>query len=323
MAEEEIRMEEARPVVALLDSLNAHSIHKKTGGGEDDDDRRRISTRSSVRRRNSLVSVDLGPRDDEGDAVDDGTCGTRFCDVMRRHQIPIVLLAAAVGIGGGIGLAMWEPEDSGTKDTVLIWVELVGDLFLRGLRCTVLPLIFVSIAVAVMDMLKLGEAGSVVGTTIGLYMLTTLAAAVIGVVMSVSFSGFYTLNEDGHAEAVQPDVLLGCATDGDAITSYLTEMEDGSVSCVTGDGAGDASAFRVDDVNGYFALSAKARGPAELTVSESLRDGLFNELVPNNFVGAFADANFLGVIVLATGEFRPAFWTSMLSPSHLFVLMCV
>ena len=316
----EIRMEEALPAVGLLDSLNAHPTRKTVG--DDDGSRSRVgSTRSSVRRRSSLVTVSLEPcPKDDGDKPADATCGTGFCEVLRRHQIPIVLLAAAVGVGGGIGLAMWQPEDSGTKDAVLIWVELIGNLFLRGLRCMVLPLIFVSIAVAVMDMLKLGEAGSVAGTTIGLYLLTTLAAAVIGVCMSVAFSNFYTL-QDGQAEVVPPDVLLGCTTDGDTITSYLTEMDDGSVACVPGDGAGAASTFSVDDVNGYFALSAKARGPAELTISESLRDGLFNELIPNNFVGAFTDSNFLGVIVLATGEFRPPFRASLHfpSPSHSLV----
>ena len=149
-------MEEAIPVVDKTD-------------GEDDINRRTSSMRSSVRKKNSVANLEPLMKDDKGDVVEK-TCGTRFCEVMKKQQIPIVLLAAAIGIGAGIGLAMWE-DDTGTKDTVLLWVELLGDLFLRGLRCVVLPLIFVSIAVSVMDMLSLGEAGSIVGTTIGLYMV--------------------------------------------------------------------------------------------------------------------------------------------------------
>ena len=141
--------------------------------------------------------------------------------------------------------------------------------------------------------------------------------------MSVAFSGFYTL-KDGQAEVVLSDIMLGCTTDGgEGITSYLTELDDGSVSCVSGAEPSESTTFRVDDINGYFALSAKAQGPTQLTISESLRDGLFNQLVPNNFVAAFADANFLGVIVLATGEFRPPFLTGIGSRSICHFLLPV
>ena len=56
----------------------------------------------------------------------------------------------------------------------------MGDLFIRALKCIVLPLVFVSIAISVMDMLSLGNAGKLVGSTIGLYLFTTLCAALIG-----------------------------------------------------------------------------------------------------------------------------------------------
>jgi Na+/H+-dicarboxylate symporter len=47
-------------------------------------------------------------------------------------------------------------------------------LFIRALKCIILPLVFVSIAISVMDMLALGKAGSMVKKTIGLYLFTTV-----------------------------------------------------------------------------------------------------------------------------------------------------
>ena len=49
------------------------------------------------------------------------------------------------------------------------------------------------IRTAVMDMLSLGEAGKVVGTTIGLYVFTTICAALIGIVSSLIFSNYYSI----------------------------------------------------------------------------------------------------------------------------------
>ncbi|EJK63807.1 hypothetical protein THAOC_15516 [Thalassiosira oceanica] len=221
MADESIEMEEAFPL----------AVADKTDGEHD-------SKRRSSVRRSSIVSLPEPRKGDKGDAGE-GTCGTRFCEVMKKHQIPIVLLAAAIGIGAGIGLAMWK-DDSGTKDTLLIWVELPGDLFLRGLRTA-------------------------------------------------------------KAKLSTPDDHAGLYDEWRGRNNFLPHR-DGRRERVLRDwgDAGQASTFRVDDINGYFAVSTKATGPAKLSISESLRDGLFYQLVPNNFVGAFADANFLGVIVLST-----------------------
>lgn len=147
------------------------------------------------------------------------------------------------GIGIGIGLSFWQPEDPVSKSTAILWIGLVGDLFIRALKCIVLPLVFVSIAISVMDMLSLGNAGKLVGSTIGLYLLTTLCAAIIGkwqnwfdfnastipsiltqctifltfagVICSLIYSPFYTLHEDGQEEeeGVPPNVRLACAYD--------------------------------------------------------------------------------------------------------------
>ena len=63
------------------------------------------------------------------------------CGVLGKYPVLAVMGFAAIGIGIGVGLSFWEPDDMETKDKVLQWVGLVGDLFIRSLKCVVLPLV--------------------------------------------------------------------------------------------------------------------------------------------------------------------------------------
>ena len=149
-------------------------------------------------------------------------------------------------------------------------------------------------------MLNLGESKVIVYTTLGLYLLTTICASLIGVFMSIIFDQYYGVVPK-IATPLYPDVHLGCSVNNatQQITSYLTEMTDGSLSCVAGS-ANESTTFRVDDVNGYFPDPNKSHFE-KLTLSQSLVEGLFKQLVPDNFMGVFVEGNFLGTIILAAG----------------------
>lgn len=302
---------------------------RRSAGGSTRSDLMHSNARGSIRIENSLLSKGgheptieeegVGNEDESGSS---GCCG-KLCQVMDKYPIPFVVAGAALGFGLGIGLSMWNPDDPQSKKTAILWIGLLGDLFIRALKCIVLPLVFVSIAVSgkwpsldsrqtcvrsiiltstsVMDMLNLGESGVIVGTTLGLYLLTTVCASLIGVLMSVIFSQFYYV-EDMAEPQIYPDVRLGCSVNNvtQEITSFLTETDDGSISCVAGS-ADTSTTFRVDDVNGYFPNPSAESELAQMTLSESLVSGLFQQLVPDNFLGAFTDSNFLGIIVLAAG----------------------
>ena len=98
-----------------------------------------------------------------------------------------------MGIGVGIGLSYWEPseEDQETKDNVLKWIGLIGDLFIRALKAVVLPLVFVNVIISVVDMISMGRASSIGWKTIGLYTMTTLIAATIGLLSILMFEKFF------------------------------------------------------------------------------------------------------------------------------------
>lgn len=221
-------------------------------------------------------------------------CITKFCTVMDNFPITFVLSGALIGTGIGVALSVWTPTDPSLKDVVIVWIGLFGKLFLRALKCVVLPLVFVSVAISVMDMLSLGQAGKTVGVTIGLYICTTIVAATIGCVVSKLFSGLYTLGVDPSQQVVTPDFRIQCPDQG-----FLTMEGDGNVTCTGSSGKGNNTLFTLDDVNGYFETANQ--GLPKLSLSDTLYQGLFLKLIGDNMIGLFTSSNFLGVIILASG----------------------
>lgn len=138
------------------------------------DKRSSMQRKSSCRSYNTLntrsqykFTVEDETEDEEDEAGDDGNnesgdaggkekkkknCCGNFCYIMDTYPVTFVIVAAAIGIGLGVGLSFWKPEAGSGKYTAIMWIGLLGDLFIRALKCVVLPLVFVSIAVSVMDM---------------------------------------------------------------------------------------------------------------------------------------------------------------------------
>jgi len=216
------------------------------------------------------------------------------CGILGRYPILAVVSFAGAGVGLGIGLSYWEPENEDTKSTLLQWLGLFGDMFIRALKAVVLPLIFVNVAVSVVDMMKLGRASSVGVKTIVLYTLTTLIASTIGLISIVAFRGFFTQGE--FDEGSKAFVSLGCT----APDTLLTEMADGSLMCLPdANETSPFSQFEIIDVSASFARS-DGGGPAnDLSMSDTVYQGVFEKLITDNIFFAFVDGNFAAVVVFA------------------------
>lgn len=102
---------------------------------------------NSTRIANSLTQSRTASQHNIAIDVERKGCGSKFCTLMDTWPITFVLGAALIGIGIGIGLSAWEPDDPRTKETAVLWIGLLGELFIRSLKCVVLPLVFVSIAI--------------------------------------------------------------------------------------------------------------------------------------------------------------------------------
>ncbi|CAB9518515.1 Putative sodium-dependent excitatory amino acid transporter glt [Seminavis robusta] len=243
------------------------------------------------------------------------------CGILGRYPIATLIAFASAGIATGIGLTFWEPEDVETKVNLIKWIGLVGDLFIRALKCLVLPLIFVSVTIAVLEMLAVGRAGSVgwktreslaalpgtkiTGATeslhllsfrmnfdmktskVGLYMTTTVIASIIGIFSIILFQGTFSQGE--FQPPAPPTVELGCNNEG----MYLTEALDGSISCAAHNGTN--SQFYLEDITGSLVQSS-SDDLEEKSMSDTLYEGVFTKIVTDNVFVSFAEANFAAVV---------------------------
>lgn len=180
---------------------------------------------------------------EDGDAEESkGRVGC--CGIFVSYPITAILVFVLVGVGIGVGLSYWEPENADNKKVLIQWIGLAGDLFIRALKCFVLPLVFVNIIIAVVDMMSIGKATSIGWTVIALYLITTVAAAFFGSMSTLIFMRFYNTEED----------------DGE---------------------------------------DASEKVMATVSLSDTIYEGIFEKIVPNNIVDAFASNEFTAVMFFA------------------------
>lgn len=89
-----------------------------------------------------------------------------------------ILIGIGLGIVAGIVLCKITPYDNWYK-----YIKWAGDIFLRGLRMIVIPLVFSSIALGVAGMGNSAALGRIAGKTILYYIVTTAIAATIGLTL--------------------------------------------------------------------------------------------------------------------------------------------
>lgn len=140
-------------------------------------------------RGNNGLNVQKVNRDKVDVENDDNV--TPGCGILGRHPVLSVLIFAIVGIGIGVGLSFWSPDDPESKTILLQWIGLIGDLFIRGLKAVVLPLVFINVTISILDMMTVGKAGSIGWKTIAVYLLTTIIAAILGIISVVLFKPLF------------------------------------------------------------------------------------------------------------------------------------
>ena len=129
-----------------------------------------------------------------------------------------------------------------------------------------LPLVFVTVALSVVDMLSVGKASAIGTKVVFFYLFTTLCAALMGIASAVIFTPlFKTENVPSSGEGL-PEVKLGCN-----ISGYITETMDGSLFCTSSED--ESSTFMMKDVNNYFVVNNDGIPNDDISLSDQLYDG--------------------------------------------------
>lgn len=100
---------------------------------------------------------------------------------ILRENLLAILTVLGVLAGVALGLGLRSREDPYTNREVM-YVKYVGDLFLRMLKALILPLI-VSSLIAAVGSLDISLSGKIGGKAIAYYMITTVLAVALGIVL--------------------------------------------------------------------------------------------------------------------------------------------
>jgi Na+/H+-dicarboxylate symporter len=174
------------------------------------------------------------------------------------------------------------------NEDLVSWIALPGDLFIRALKCIVLPLVFVNVILAVMQMAEAGKAGTVGSLTVLVYLGTTLAAALEGLAVVFMFQSLFS--EEDEAPAATSIGFL-CPTEG-----FVLVQEESDVFCRNSSEINlQDAAFEIDNVNRFFTTVEDLNESPSF--SETLQDNIFKQLIPENIVNEFANGGFVGVVM--------------------------
>lgn len=138
-------------------------------------------------------------------------------------------------------------------------------MFIRSLRCIVLPLVFVNVTTSVVDMMSLGKAGPIGWKTIFFYLFTTVVACILGIISSMAMKPLY---KEKEFAAASPAFFQFQCNDAD---SYITEdITTGALSCVPGTADMDSTKFIVNDMSSTF-LKKTSGVASDIGLSQTVR----------------------------------------------------
>ncbi|KDO18445.1 hypothetical protein SPRG_16222 [Saprolegnia parasitica CBS 223.65] len=199
-----------------------------------------------------------------------------------------VVIGAALGIG--FGLLLSKSFDVG-EDTRR-WLALPGDLFVRALRCLIVPLVFCTMSVSVAEVVVLKKTSILTWRTAGTFFLTSLLATIQGMVLALIYhSMFMATNTNGGTVPSGPLLALKC-TNG----LYLNSLANGSVVCASPDYAGvNSTQFEITDVNNVLSVKTPL---ANLSLTKQAI-AIIELMVPDNIFSSMAQGSLLSIIMFA------------------------
>lgn len=197
---------------------------------------------------------------------------------------------ACVIIGICLGLIVNASVEPGSEHGKrwAFWLGFPGAMFLRAIKCLVIPLIFCSMVAGVAELVSQSKTSSVGKQTVCVYLFTTFCASIEGLIWIVIFkSSFIVL--PAKPSTVGAEVTLQCPEGG-----LVTSAASGALSCgaVVADAA---STFMLNNLDGKIGI----KGSLPKKSFEDAVVSIFHSLVPSNLLTSCLNGDILAVITFA------------------------
>ena len=110
-----------------------------------------------------------------------------------------IILGMVLGVL--VGLLM--TQITGGKEIVQDWIKPFGKIFINSLKLIAVPLILASLIKGVSDLKDISKLSKMGGRTIGIYLLTTVVAVSIGLLLVNVIKPGNSISEETRLELVQ------------------------------------------------------------------------------------------------------------------------
>ncbi|GAB6028821.1 hypothetical protein CHUAL_004630 [Chamberlinius hualienensis] len=143
---------------------------------------------------------------EDGDGGGGGSRKRQKCVKCLKSNVLTILTMTSVLAGVGLSIILRQRTEKWTQREIM-YITFPGDLFLRMLKCLILPLI-VSSMVAALGGLDLKLSGKIGVRAIVYYMVTTFMAVILGIILVSSI----------HPGAGNPDEIVRAGDSGNVTT---------------------------------------------------------------------------------------------------------
>jgi Na+/H+-dicarboxylate symporter len=108
-----------------------------------------------------------------------------------------------LGMAAGVLVGLLMTKFDGGKEIVQDWIKPFGSIFINALKLIAVPLILASLIKGVSDLKDISKLSKMGGRTIGLYLMTTVIAVSIGLVLVNVIEPGNSISEETRLELVQ------------------------------------------------------------------------------------------------------------------------
>lgn len=222
------------------------------------------------------------------DAEEEAAEAQRYAGTTSGLRTSACLIMAGVVVGVILGIVLSQIE---ITTVVVRWVSLPGELYLRALKCLVIPYVFCAVAVAIGDIVFVGKVSIVGMQTFRMFLLLWVSSAIIGLSVGLAFRPFFRIGE-ATKDADNGGFNMVCANG-----EMLSLTANSNLVCGGATAGANTSVFQLDDINDVFVKGSKS-SIAQFTLTDALIS-IITPVVSENILASLANGDLLSIVVFS------------------------